>query len=85
MRLHWNPDGHGRRAIPKDLQAFAIAKRREYVFNLVQSAAGGLVVGRTFAAAAGVPDALEPTTLAGVSVLLAGALLALGIGFSSLF
>ena len=85
MRLRWNPDGRGVRAVPKDLRAFAVAKRREYFLNMMQSAAGGLVVGRAFAAAAGVPDALEPAVMAGAAVFLAGAILVLGIAFSLLF
>ena len=85
MNLRWNPDGKGIRAVPPHLEAFARAKRKEFLINCALSAACGLALGRTFAVIAGVPHALEGATIVGVGCFLAVSTLVLGVGFSSLF
>ncbi len=85
MNLRWNPDGKGIRQVPPHLQAFARAKRREFLNNCLTSATCALVLGRAFAAMAGAPDALEYATVASITAFLAASVLVLGVGFSSLF
>lgn len=44
MRLRWNPEGKGIRAIPPGLQDFARKKRMQFFTNMLASAAVGMVL-----------------------------------------
>ena len=82
MRLRWNPDGKGPRAVPPHLVDFAQRKRNQFLRTLTTSAVAGLAIGRCVDWATGEVDALElPSLVAGVK----GLAVSMGLGVALSF
>ena len=82
MRLRWNFDGKGKRAVPPRLLSFARAKRLEFLRAGGYSAMGGLLLGRLAALWSGNADALSATVAVESAIVLTVALV-LGLGISA--
>ena len=84
MRLRWNPEGKGIRAVPSGLQDFARKKRMEFYTNMLASAAAGIVLTHTVDhLVRGNALAFSLTALADSSVRMLGALM-LTLGISAM-
>ena len=80
MRLRWNPDGNGRRAVPAEYLALAKKKRAEFLLNAAASACIG--IGLSFGHAWCVGQA--SSALFGETLVWMAGGGALGIGVSAL-
>ena len=83
MRLRWNPDGQGKRAVPQHLRDFAQRKRNQFLRTVAASAVAGLALGRLVDWWTGAPGALEmPALFAAVTGL--GVSMGLGLVLSAI-